>query len=74
MFRCEFCFLFVKKKNSFFENRFSFLVFRLSFKKMQALAFLPINDVPKGFEILSQGKYIKKLQIELYVIRIYFIL
>jgi hypothetical protein len=36
--------------------------FRLSFKKMQALAFLPINDVPKGFEILSQGKYIKKLQ------------
>ena len=28
MFRCEFCFLFVKKKNSFFENRFSFFVFR----------------------------------------------
>ena len=29
--------------------------FRFSFRKMQALAFLPINEVPQGFEILSQA-------------------
>jgi hypothetical protein len=30
--------------------------FRLSFKKIQALAFLPVHDVIEGFEIISRGK------------------
>jgi hypothetical protein len=30
--------------------------FRLSFKKIQALAFLPVHDVVEGFEIISRGK------------------